>query len=265
MMHATAKDWTDLTARWAGPRNFRLAPSLIDFDFAFPPIEQVIDEMRRDDDASIKSGLKASRLELAAQPAAQFRQLPIEQLMERPFALAHFNLARFDAAGKFLHGFGARVLQPWEDALRAQGFAWERCYPIVFISGRGSATNYHMDFSHVLAWQIYGTKLFCGLVDPDHWADSAVRLNYQPGELARPVDVREEDSLCYDMRPGDKLWNVLLTPHWVEAGDAPAMSINISHGGLRLKGQLSPNEAELEAFRAANPQQAPARIEQRYR
>jgi len=265
MMHATAKDWTDLTTRWSGPRNFRLAPSMVEFDFTFPHIAQVIDEMRRDDEASIKSGLKAARLELATQSTEDFRQVPIEQVMERPFALAHFNLARFDAPGKFLHGFGERVLQRWEDTLKAQGFAWERCYPIVFISGKGSATNYHMDFSHVLAWQVYGTKRFCGLTEPDHWADKAVRLNYKPGELAKPMDVREEDSLCYDMRPGDKLWNVLLTPHWVEAGDEPAMSINISHGGLRLNGQLSPNEAELEAFRAANPDQAPAKLEKRYR
>lgn len=265
MMHATARDWDDLKCRWAGPRNFRLAPSMMDFDFAFPPIDQIIDQMRQDDEASIKSGLKAAKLEVKTQSVTDFRRLPIEQLMELPFALAHFNLARFDAPGKFLHGFGDRVLQPWNDTLQAQGFAWERCYPIVFISGKGSATNYHMDFSHVLAWQIYGTKRFCGLVDPDRWADSAVRHNYKPGQLAKPVDIREEDSLCYDMRPDDKLWNVLLTPHWVEAGDEPAMSINISHGGLRLKGELSPNEAEVEAFRAANPHLAPARIEKSYR
>lgn len=88
----------------------------------------------------------------------------------------------------------------------------DRCYPIVFISGKGSATNYHMDFSHVLAWQIYGTKRFCGLVDPDRWASREARVNYKPGAFPKPADIREEHSLCYDMRPGDKLWNVLLTP-----------------------------------------------------
>ncbi|WDR07251.1 hypothetical protein PSQ90_07455 [Devosia rhodophyticola] len=265
MMHATAKDWTDLGTRWVGPRNFRIAPSMIDFDFTFAPIDQIIDEMRHDEEASIKSGLKATKLELATQSTANFQQLPMEQVMERPFALAHFNLARFDAPGKFLHGFGDRVLQRWQDTLAAQGFTWERCYPIIFISGKGSATNYHMDFSHVLAWQVFGTKRFCGLVDPDHWADSSVRNTYIPGELAKPTDVREEDSLCYDMRPGDKLWNVLLTPHWVEAGDEPAMSINISHGALRLNGQLSPNESELEALRAAKPGQGPTRLVKSYR
>ncbi|MGV8831798.1 MAG: hypothetical protein ACOH2N_07485 [Devosia sp.] len=242
-----------------------MAPSMADLAFPFPSIDQVIEEMRQDDDTAIKSGLKGTKLDLEARSIAEFRQLPIEAVMERPFALAHFDLGRFDAPGRFLHGFGDTVLRRWEQTLAAAGFAWERCYPIVFISGKGSATNYHMDFSHVLAWQIYGTKRFCGLREPDRWADASVRLNYKPGEMAKPDDIREEDSLCYDMRPGDKLWNVLLTPHWVEAGNEPAMSINISHGGLRYHGEISPNEAELEAFRAENPELAPAKLDRRYR
>jgi hypothetical protein len=264
-MHATVTNWTAFAERWVGPQNFRMAGGLVDFDYQFPPIEQVIDELRRDDEASVKSGLKAATLEVATQSAEAFRQVPIEQVMERPFGLAHFNLARFDAPGKFLHGFGDQVLRHWEETLTANGFTWERCYPIVFISGKGSATNYHMDFSHVMAWQIYGTKRFCGLVDPDRWADKTTRLEYKPGAFAKPVEVREEDSLCYDMRPGDKLWNTFLTPHWVEAGEEPAMSINISHGGLRRYGLLSRNEAELEQFRADSPEAAPAKIERRYR
>jgi hypothetical protein len=116
----------------------------------------------------------------------------------------------------------------------------------------------------VLAWQVYGTKRFCGLVDPDRWADQQARVTYTPGKFEKPAAIREEDSLCYDMRPGDKLWNVLLTPHWVEAGDEAAFSLNISMGGLRLNGALSPHEEQLEAYRAEHPETAPARIERRY-
>jgi hypothetical protein len=264
-MHSTTSNWDEFGRRWAGPRNFRMAPGLAEFDYRFPSVDRVIDEMRNDDAVSYKAGLKSAKLDLALKSVEAFRSTPIGQAMEQPFALAHFDLARFDAPGRFLHGFGDKVLRPWEQMLTAAGYTWERCYPIVFISGRGSATNYHMDFSHVLAWQIYGTKRFCGLVDPNRWADHATRVNYKPGELAKPVEVREEDSLCYDMRPGDKLWNVLLTPHWVEAGDEPAMSINISHGGLRRHGELSPNEAELELFRAENPTMAPAKLQRAYR
>jgi hypothetical protein len=263
-MHKTVADWQEFTGAWAGPRNFRMTDDLVSFEFAFPPLEQIVDELRSDADASIKSGLKSSKLDLEQRSPETFRQLPIEQVMEGPFALAHFDLARFDAPGRFLHGFGEKVLNRWERVLADAGFTWERCYPIIFISGKASATNYHMDFSHVMAWQIYGTKRFCGLKDPDRWADSSTRINYKPGHLEKPVQVREDDSLCYDMRPNDKLWNVLLTPHWVEAGEEPAMSINISHGGLRHNGRLSPNEEELEQARAAAPHRVEPKLQRRY-
>ena len=139
------------------------------------------------------------------------------------------------------------------------GFTFERCYPIIFISGKGCATNYHMDFSHVLAWQICGTKRFCGLQDPDRWAPREVRVDYKPEGFTKPAALTESDALCYEMRPGDVLWNALLTPHWVEAGAEVAMSINLSHGGIRYRGELCPHEAELMAHRGANPVAAPVK------
>ena len=101
----------------------------------------------------------------------------------------------------------------------------------------------------MLAWQIYGTKRFCGLKDPNRWAPREVRVNYQAGQFARPSELTDADALCHAMRPGDALWNVLLTPHWVEAGDEVALSVNISHGGLRYRGKLSRNEQELVEHR----------------
>ena len=59
------------------------------------------------------------------------------------------------------------------------------------------------------------------------------------------------------MKPGDTLWNALLTPHWVDAGDEAAMSVNLSHGGLRRNGRLCPFEAELEEYRQADSEKAP--------
>jgi hypothetical protein len=63
----------------------------------------------------------------------------------------------------------------------------------------------------------------------------------------------EQDELSYLMQPGDVLWNAFLTPHWVEASDSVTYSINISHGGLRLNGELCRHEQELEDWRAQNP------------
>lgn len=249
---APVSTWQEFQRRWAGVQNFLMAGECVPFAFRLPPLAQIVEELRTDPDARITPGRKGDRLELTDM-AAEFRGLPVAQALGRPFALAHFSLARFDAPGRCLHGFTAGVLTRWQEALRAAGFTWERCYPIVFISGIGCATNYHMDFSHVLAWQIHGTKRFCGLREPDRWAPREVRVNYQPEGFAKPAAITESDAECFAMRPGDVLWNTLLTPHWVEAGSEVAMSINLSHGGLRLNGELCPHEAELVAHRGANP------------
>lgn len=257
-LHSTVHTWAEFQERWAGVHNFLMTDECVPFAFAMPPLDRVVAEMRADPDARITPGAKGDRLQLTDM-AAQFRALPVERALESSFALAHFQLTRFDAPGKFLHGFTAQVLEPWQRALAAHGFTFERCYPIIFISGKGCATNYHMDFSHVLAWQIYGAKRFCGLKDPDRWASRDVRVNYKPEGFAQPAALTEADALCYTMRPGDVLWNALLTPHWVEAGTEVALSVNISHGGIRYRGELCPNEAELGAHRGANPLAAPAK------
>ena len=249
--------WLEFQNRWAGVTNFLMAGECVPFACNVPPLDRVVSELRDDADARITPGSKGTRLQLDDM-AAQFRTKPIDDAMAGPFALAHFSLARFDAPGKSLHGFRANVMEPWQSALRAAGFTFERCYPIIFISGKGCATNYHMDLSHVLAWQIYGTKRFCGLREPDRWAPHDVRVNYKVADFAKPAGITETDALCFDMRPGDVLWNALLTPHWVEAGEEVAMSINISHGGIRYRGELCPHERELVEYRVAHPELAPA-------
>lgn len=249
--------WTEFQRRWSGVHNFLLTGECVPFAFGLPPLDRVVAELRADELARITPGSRGNRLQLDDMAAA-FRARPITQALEQPFALAHFQLSRFDAPGKFLHGFKQQVLDPWQAALRAAGFTFERCYPIIFISGKGCATNYHMDLSHVLAWQVYGRKRFCGLKDPERWAPRDIRVNYKPAEFVRPVELTDDDALCYDMAAGDVLWNALLTPHWVEAGDEVAMSVNLSHGGIRYRGELCPHERELVDHRAAHPALAPA-------
>lgn len=259
-MHRTAENWQDFQNLWDGPINFRINPAMLDFSFELPPLKDIVNEVRQDEHAIARHGRKGAVFNNQQLSIEAFRKIPIDELMTQPFALSHFKISRFDAPGKFLHGFGERVFRKWEKLLAEHDFTFERCYPIFFISGIGCATNYHMDFSHVLAWQIYGQKRFCGLRNPDQWADQAIRHNYHNFKPDKPKAIREEHSLCYDMRPGDLLWNTLLTPHWVEAGDEPAMSINISHGGLRYKGKLCPNEQQLEDFRNAQPDKAPKKM-----
>ena len=78
-------------------------------------------------------------------------------------------------------------------------------------------------------------------------------MNCRGPEVIKPDALREADTLCYEMGPGAVAWNAMLTPHWVEAGDEVAMSINFSHGGLRYQGQLCPHEQEHMDYQAAHP------------
>ena len=259
MTKTTVANWPEFQKRWSGATNFLMSGECVPFAFDFPPLPQVVEEIRRDPEARITPGAKGAKMDMT-DVAAQFRALPIEQAMRSPFGLAHFRLSAFDAPGRILHGFKEKVLDPWQAALKREGFTFDRCYPIVFISGIQCATNYHMDFSHVVAWQVYGTKRFCGLKDPNRFASRDVRLSYKAGDIERPSSLTAADTLCYDMKPGDVLWNALLTPHWVEAANEVAMSVNISHGGLRLNGKLCPHEQELADYRAQNPQSAPKAV-----
>jgi len=262
-LHRTVTTWAEFRQRWDGVLNFLMAGECVPFEFALPSLDRIVDEMRREPQARITPGKKGSKLDMTDM-REQFLKLPIEEALRSSFALAHFRLSAFDAPGKFLHGFKTQVLDRWQEALRAQGFTWTRCYPIIFISGAGCATNYHMDFSHVLAWQRYGTKRFCGLKDPTRWASREMRVDYRADSVSMPADLKPEDGLCYEMKPGDVLWNAFLTPHWVEASNEVAMSFNISHGGLRGNGQLCPHEQEVEDFRRAHPDRAPAAVQGTY-
>ena len=251
-MQRTVTTWEEFCDAWDGVHNFLMADECVPFSFDMPPLERVISEMRDDPKARITSGVKGKTL-LLEDIAEQFRATPVEEVLTQPFGLAHFELSVFDHPGKFLHGFTQQVLDPWQAALKKAGFTFDRCNPIIFISGPQSATNYHMDFSHVLAWQIYGQKRFCGLKAPGRWAPWRARVVYTPSNFERPQELQKSAELCYDMPPGSVLWNALLTPHWVEAGNEAAMSVNISHGGLRLHGRLCPFERELEDYREASP------------
>ena len=107
-----------------------------------------------------------------------------------------------------------------------------------------------MDQSHVVACQIHGRKRWTWLRDPSRWADRETRLTHDAGQLKKPALLAAGDTVTVDMGPGSALFNKLLTPHWVEAvadgeGEEVAVSLNISHGGLALNGELMRNEAEL--------------------
>ena len=148
----------------------------------------------------------------------------------------------------------------WQSFLAKNGFTWYRLYPIFFLSGPGKQHGrYHMDQSYVLAWQLHGTKIFNGFVEPSRWAPihEAIKPAFRKAEAERgepPEGITEDDVLSYRMDPGALLWNQLLTPHWVFTGDdSPGCSLNISHGGMRHQGNLCPNGRYLESYWQEHP------------
>ena len=252
-MHQAADTPNAFRKRWNGWLNFPLAKSLVPFSYRFPPLDRMVDAVRRDEEVRILSGKRGDRMD-ETDISRRFRSLPIQEALDSPFQMSHFDLSRFQDPGGLLEGLEEQVMVPWKRFLRSAGFTWRRCFPILFFSGPGCATNYHMDLSHVLAWQIYGTKHFHGLTEPGRWAplDEVVQ-EARREELSKPRGLRPRDVLTFVMKPGDCLWNQLLTPHWVEASSETAVSLNLSHGGLRCQGRLAPQEQALEEWWKTHP------------
>ncbi len=255
-MKKTVSYIADFQHEWEHNINFFLSGECVPFAYDFPSVATLVDVLRRDAECRIQQGGYQGRKDTTDISAA-FRTLPIEQALESRFSVAHFKLDRFFGPGQILQDFDARVMEPWRAFLRRAGFEWKRCYPILFISGPNTGTHYHMDFSHVVAWQIYGTKVFSGLRDPDRIEpiERAVQKRHHE-TLIMPEAIKPDDILAFTMKPGDVLWNQLLTPHWVDASNDVAVSFNISHGMLRRNGKLCPNEQRVEDWWREHPEEA---------
>ena len=242
-MHRTVSTWEGFRELWAGPLNLRMEGECRLPDYALPPLDDVIDQLRRDPDTRIWRGSPGNSLD-KTDISDQFRRLPHDEAMRSGFQISHFKLTKFYEPGKMLCGFEDQCLLPWLCWLEEVGFTYERYYPIIFVSGCRCCTNFHVDPTNVLAWQIYGNKTWHGAKDPERWAPHETRMNWR--NTSRPPGMKPEHLLAHEMGPGDMLWNAMLTPHWVDGGiGEPGMSINIAIDGLRLSGQLCSHEQEL--------------------
>lgn len=249
-MNESINTWLQFQLSWGGVDNFLMSGECIPFDYTWPGIERIVDVLRNDPDTQITSGSKGDALD-TTNIAESFKKLSVTDALRSRFSMVHYKLQNFYDSGQLLDGFEKRVMEPWTCALRVAGFTWTRCYPILFISGPQCATNYHMDFSHVLAWQIHGTKMFSSLRDPERWAPLEMRIH--SNGVKKPREIAADDVIAHKMTPGTVLWNAFLTPHWVEASDQVACSLNISHGGLRYQGKLCLHEEEIEQWQQDHP------------
>lgn len=257
-MHLIAKTEDDFRSLWNGELNFLLASELFEFQMDLPSADEIVDILRHDPDARIQ--FLDDDLDDAEKNdlAEKLKTVPIEEAMEMPMSLAHFYLQNFYGAGQFLERFQERIMIPWRTFLSRLGFTWQRCYPIIFISGKGCHSTYHADSSHVLAWQVSGEKHFHGFLEPEKQEPVEKLVEDRTG-IARITipEIDPKDVLTYDMVPGDLLWNQLLTPHWVDAGkEEVAVSINISHGGVAYRGEYCSNEQVMRTYWEKNPEHA---------
>jgi hypothetical protein len=272
----------ELTSHWGGDQNFLISPKFWRFDVAFPPVEEVVDHVRKDNGAHIRIDGDHDEAE-KAELIQRFRTGPIDEVIDYPFRLGHYHLSQFygpdywrvsgresaeslqpprESSGNgtvpFLRDLQDKVMNPWRGFLSSLGFTWQRCHPIIFISGKGCGSGYHVDVSHVVAWQVWGTKVFNGFRNPERYAplEQCVKAKNSL-RREKPPDHPDEDLVRCEMNPGDLLWNQILTPHWVDATkDEVAMSLNIAHGGLRYRGAFCPREARLREHWAEHPEEA---------
>lgn len=252
MNSSPATTWPDFLERWGGLHNFLIAgePTAA-FRYDLPPLEKIVEEVRRDPASKFRSGVKQDAFDMT-DISDQAASMPIADLLRRPFVLAHFFVTpNLTGAGKIFAGLEEQWVEPWRATLKAHGFTWAELFPILFVSGPNSASNYHMDASHQLAWQRYGTKHFHGLRDPDRWTTHEERGKCQLVGSVKPATIKPDDTYTIVQPPGTVLWNAITTPHWVETFDEPALTLTLVHRGLRLHGRLCPHDEEIFAYRAA--------------
>lgn len=176
--HPPIGSWQEFQQRWGGLHNCLMQGELtacLPDDYELPPLERIIEAVRADSAAVIRSGVKGDDFDLT-DISEDFRSLPLEAAMESRFILAHFSLhERLGGPGQIFEGLEERWVEPWRQALTARGFTFDNIFLILFAAGPHSATNYHMDYTQQLSWQVSGTKHWHGLHEPDRWTSKCTQ------------------------------------------------------------------------------------------
>jgi hypothetical protein len=204
----------------------RLAGELCPFPVTPPEPLALLEAARSHPKARLLRQAPGDAFDPSADCGHELRAMPLEELAREP--LLHLSLFELDdlrREGGVLHALDGELLRPLEALWQARGARWEGAFwPILFVGGARSATNYHIDPTPNITIHLFGAKRFHGLKEPDRWAPESVKVAYlQHGTLAaRPEGLRSENTLVHDNAPGDLVWVPRLTPHWVDAGSLSA-------------------------------------------
>jgi hypothetical protein len=100
----------------------------------------------------------------------------------------------------------------------------------VFISAPGTHTPFHFDAEYNILFQIAGDKVFAAYPSAPPFLDLSRREAYhRAGE--NMLEWRAEYAAAGDkhlLAPGDALFVPYAAPHWVQAGDAPSISLSVT-------------------------------------
>lgn len=245
--------WDEFRRAWDSRMNFILRGDVFPYTFTSPPLAEVIEAVRQNENARIVTGKKGNKPEATSMTSStylDFRDLPIEQAVNAQVQLSHFELNEFTGPGQIFEPLGP-ILEHWYKALAEHGFTVERTQRALFLSGPDSQSNYHMDGSYIVAWQIYGKKQWNWLKQQDRWCGPAVRREIAGhyDKMVMPEGLTPDDVVSWVMEPGDVLWNVMHTPHWVSSVGGTSYSFNLVHSGVRCDGRLSQAALEWEEIK----------------
>ncbi len=240
--------WDGFRRKWDSRQNFILRGELFPFQITPPGAREVIEALRKNEITRILHGRDScDRLDMELHHFPEFRELSLDDAMSRRAALAHFDLRDFSGPDKPFNEI-LDVMEKWFAALAEHGFEWNNAQRAIFLSGPNCHTPYHFDSSYVLAWQLVGAKRWCWLKEPERWCGHDVLLEQADRYeiMNKPAGIGPDDIVSVDMYPGDVLWNVMLTPHWVDAFDETTYSINLTHFNMRYDGRYSDIDVELK-------------------
>ena len=150
----------------------------------------------------------------------EFREMPLEEAAQFPFFhISLFSLGNLVGEGGVLHQMNREVFEPFEQRLKANGIGWDRFFPVIFITGPGSGTNYHIDPHSTITFHLFGNKRLFTLKQPNKWCPQEVVDEYSQNGVwpPRPDEIREEDCFHHDNAPGDLVLLPVHTPHWTVA------------------------------------------------
>lgn len=237
-------DAAAIVRSWERSRPVRLKSKVIDCNLALPDDDHILRELQTDSETRVtllKDG------DAPQDGRNWFRTASIDQLKSSCARIVHYDLQRFYGASSFLAGFQEKIMIPWRMWLTCQGFVWQSCHPVLFISLGCAHSTYHSDSAQGLVWQARGTKLF---YFPRAVEDVApIKRNYgriQDSETAPKIVKRHFSSDL--LVPGNLLWNPFLTPHWTEATTDISLTFTLFHVGLSKDGRIAKREERLREF-----------------